>query len=1806
MRAFAFICMALVLGAAAQADDLLPDRHETVFPNTDFFGSDLRFERDVTFEACRKACAGDDECRALTYNTRAAACFLKSGVGEHTPFNGATSVNSRPVSAAARALAARRAEAAGFLKSADLAAALRQAETLADRHPRGTLAVEELLRASADMRQSINLAAAIRYAGEALAATDAPEVWVDYAGLHSMLAAATRSQRRRNYGEALAAAVNGYLRAGADPLAATAAQEAAIALEALGRGRDAIGALRLAQALAPREDTAVALDAAIAKYGFRVIEHQVDSDTAEPRICATFSEPLVEAGVDYAPFVSLEETGLAVSVEGAQLCIDGVEHGARYRVTFRPGLPAATGETLARQVTLSLYVRDRSPSVRFPGRAYVLPAGGPVAIPLVGVNAPEAELTLYRISDRNVVRAIQEDLFGRPLSEWEERGFRRAMATEVWSGTGELGTELNRDVTTRLPLDDVLSGLRPGVYALQARIPGADPYDFPAAMQWFVVSDLGLTTLSGSDGLTVAVRGLNDAAPAAGVALELVSRANSVLGEAETGSDGIARFPPGLMRGKGSAAPALLTARRGDDIAFLPLTDPEFDLSDRGVEGRAPGGPVDVFLATDRGAYRAGETIHATALARDPAVRAIDGLPLVAVLERPDGVEYSRALSATDRAGGHVFALPVDASAPRGTYRLSVFADPDAEALATKAVLVEDFLPERIDVTLGLPDGPLPGNAAPELSIEARYLYGAPAGDLPAEIQVRLTPSRSLPGFERVRFGRHDVAAGRQGRFADPVRTAADGTARTTLQLPEPEVRDRPHQLEVIVSVTEGSGRPVERTISRTVAPGAPMIGIRPASEDILPEGAEARFELIALGPDLGAIEMPVRWTLNRVERRYQWYSLYGSWNWEPVTIRTRVASGEALLGAGPVAVAAPVDWGTYELRVDRVGGEPVSASYEFAAGWYGAVDASSTPDMLDVALDREGYAAGDTARLRIDTPEGGQALVTVAADRLIDLRLVEVPAGGTTVSFPVTDDWGAGAYVAAHLVRPADRAQRLNPTRALGLAHAGVAPGDRRIEAAFDVPTAVRPRGPLEVRLEVGQADGPVYATIAAVDVGILNLTGFDSPDPAGHYFGQRRLGVGIRDLYGRLIDGMAGAMGRVRSGGDGPSQMRLQSPPPTEDLVAYFTGPLVAENGQIRTSFDLPAFNGTVRLMAVVWSDRGIGQAEAEVLVRDPVVVSASLPRFLAPGDSAALRLELTHAEGPEGTGSLTLAARGVDLGAPAGPQPVDIAAGRPLVLRLPLAARDVGDHEITVTLETPGGETLARTLTVPVRRNDPEIGRRTRFALDPGATFTLDDNLFAEFQPGTGRATVAAGPVARLDAPGLLLALDRYPYGCTEQITSRAMPLLYLSSVAQALELDTRADLDTRIAQAITAVLGNQTASGSFGLWRPVSGDFWLDAYVTDFLARARAEGHAVPEAAFRSALDNLRNRVNYAPDFEHGGEDIAYALHVLAREGAAAVGDLRYYADVKAEALATPLALAQLGAALAAYGDSLRADRLFRRAAQRLREAPESSGWRADYGTGLRDGAAVLTLAAEAGSDAIDRDALVARIAAGAGTSRRSTQEATWSLLAVRALMDGPRGSTLTVNGAPVDGPLVRVLGDEARAAPLRIANTGATTTDLTVSSFGVPRVAPEAGGRNFTLERRYFTLDGTPVEPDRVRLGTRLVALLTVQPWTRADGRLMVEDPLPAGFEIDNPGLMRSGDVEALEWLGVTSEVANAEFLSDRFRAAVDWRSDKALRLAYIVRAVSAGDFHHPAAQVEDMYRPDDRAWTGAGRVVVQE
>ncbi|TJV02158.1 MAG: hypothetical protein E5Y35_28620, partial [Mesorhizobium sp.] len=480
----------------------------------------------------------------------------------------------------------------------------------------------------------------------------------------------------------------------------------------------------------------------------------------------------------------------------------------------------------------------------------------------------------------------------------------------------------------------------------------------------------------------------------------------------------------------------------------------------------------------------------------------------------------------------------------------------------------------------------------------------------------------------------------------------------------------------------------------------------------------------------------------------------------------------------------------------------------------------------------------------------------------------------------------------------------------------------------------------------------------------------------------------------------------------------------------------------------------NGTVRVMAVAWTKEAVGHAQTDVIVRDPVVITAGLPRFLAPGDAATMRLDIADTDGPAGDYKLSVTTTGdLSTGDKPLPEKLTLSQGKRQALSFPLIAQTAGDALITVKLAHDGGTEVEQTLYLPVRPAQLPVTNRMVVDLKPnGGALRVDKELLAASVLDGASVSVGVSQAAAFDVPSLLMTLDRYPYGCAEQTTSRALPLLYVNDMAKSIGMESDPDLHGRIQDAVYKVLSYQASSGSFGLWGPGSGDLWLDAYVTEFLTRAREQKYDVPAQAMNQALNNLQNSLGYDQDVQDRGSEIAYALYVLARNKKASIGDLRYYSDTQLESFSSPMAVAQLAASLALYGDTQRSEATFQTALRLAQASTEYDYYRSDYGSPLRDGAAMLALAAESKPVPSIVPQLIRLVARERADARwTSTQDESWMLLAARALKEGNNSITLSVNGAPHTGGYSdRVAGNELVDSPLAIANTGTTALQAVVT------------------------------------------------------------------------------------------------------------------------------------------------------------
>ena len=1710
-------------------------------------------------------------------------------------------------SASVRLEAALKAEAGGALRPAGQSRAAGQALLAADKPDE---AVAPLAAAvAADPADPRNWQAYARGAAAALGALEDN----DYQG------------RARLRGRVTAAAYRAYERAGT-------AADAAAALAALGAAeaeqeswRPALDAYAASLALADAGPVRAAYETLRAEHGFRILDYKVDSDAAAPRACFTFSEA-IKPKTDYTPFVAVSgSSAAAVTGEGSQVCVDGLKHGGRYAIVLRQGLPAAVGESLLKAADYEIYVRDRAPQVRFTGRNYVLPRTGQAGVPLVSVNAAKLDVEVLRIGDRGLLPTLRSEDFLGQLSGSTARTIASEKGQRVWKGTLDTAkAEVNQEAVTAFPVLQAVGKLEPGLYVMLARPSGTaasdEEYDTQAT-QWFVVSDLGLTATKGRDGVNVVLRSLASAQVMAGAEIRLIARNNEVLGARTTDAQGHVAFDPGLARGEGGLAPSLVVAQAGGDYGFLDLNLGAFDLTDRGVKGRPETGGLDAYLFPERGVYRTGETVQLTALLRDPRGAAVPDLPLTLVVKRPDGVEYRRVSVPDQGLGGRALPLPLLSGAMHGTWRVSAYTDPKAPAIGETSFLVEDYVPERLEVTLKARQAALNRGEAAQIDVAARYLYGAPGADLDVSgsVTVQAAATSGIKGLEAYAIGLDDEAVEPATQeLQDHATTNGQGGATVTVPVP-PVAAPRALEAKITLAVGEPGGRALSRSLTLPILPSSPVLALRKGFAD-LKEGGIAGFDVVLANPDGALLARPgVTWTLSRIDSSYQWYRADGRWSFESVKSPRRIASGTVdLTAAGPGRIEAPVGLGRYRLEVSAAGAPEATASLGFEVGWGGS-ETAEAPDLLDLTLDKATYAAGDTLRAKLSPTFKGQASLMIVSDRVHQTLEVSVPEGGTTVSIPVKAEWGAGAYLVATAYRPLDQAAKRLPGRALGLAWFSVDRERRSLGVALKAPERARPRQDLTLPVQLAglKSGAPARITVALVDVGILNLTRYAAPDPTQYFLGQRALGPEVRDLYGYLIDGMQGSAGAIRSGGDAGGGELADSPPTQAPLALYSGVVTVGPDGAASVTFPIPAFNGTGRVMVTAWSGDRVGQAQADVIIRDPVVLSATLPRFLDTGDRSRLFVALDNVEGPAGEYTLDLSPTGpVVVGASALRQTLRLEAGAKAQFAIPLTAAGPGTARLDLAVSGPGllgpglPGALSQSFALGIVPGTGALLRRAVRSLAPGAGLTVTPDLLADLQPGTGSVSLSATALPGVDVAALLQALDRYPYGCSEQVVSRAMPLLYVNKLAALEKLALDSGADERVRESIERLLARQDSSGDFGLWSAQgSSDLWLDAYVTDFLTRARERNFAVPQKAFAQALDYLRNAVANATEVRNGGADLAYAAYVLARNGRPVMGDLRYLADTKIGDFSSALGRAQLAAALALLGDRGRAAKTMDSALTVLRAERDKGLYRADYGSRLRDGAGLITLAAESG---LAQGALgpAASVLGEEQQSERatSTQENAWMVLAAESLSNEAGALSFTLDGVPQTGLLARAYREAALAdRGVELTNTGRSPVQVAVSVNGNPLVPEPAAQQGYTIERSFRRLDGSVVDPaGGLRQNDRLVVVLKVTEAKAEAARLLLVDPLPAGLEIDNPKLLDADALQGLAFAKSDVQPVHTEFRDDRFVAAYDREPSQSafFTVAYTVRAVSPGTYVHPGATVEDMYRPARFGRTAAGSVTV--
>ncbi|RZA19796.1 MAG: alpha-2-macroglobulin family protein [Lysobacteraceae bacterium] len=1585
--------------------------------------------------------------------------------------------------------------------------------------------------------------------------------------------------------------------------------------------------------------------------GFALVRTYPDQGREALAIAVEFSRPLVGTQ-DFDKLLTFAErvgagSSWTLSDDGKVLRYPNVPANSTVTLRISGELTAADGSKLGRDIEKKVFTGELEPAVGFASQGSVLPAKESRGLPVVSVNVEEVDVEFMRVREASLPKFFAEYQRGGRRGAWEldpswydegDKDSRRPiskLAEPVYVNRFVLGGERNERMLTYLPIQDIAELQQPGLYFAVMKKAGSFKGEYDTA--FFSVSDIGLHARAYKDKLFVHTASLESGAALANVELRVLDARGEPVFKGKTDGNGNAMLDYTLD------AAHVLIAARGKDVSMLPFNQPALDLSEFAVAGRQQAW-FDVFAWSGRDLYRPGETVRVSALLRDN-----DGKPVVAKdgksqslfvrLKQPDGKTFVESRIQPEAQGYFRFEKQIPAEAPTGLWQVEFRTDPASkDAVQGMTLRIEEFLPERMKLDLDSDEAMLRVGQPFRLHARGAYLYGAPASGnrFTAKLAVKVEqhPLEQAKGWF---FGDPTVELPKDARDVVDAALDAQGELRQDIPLPQEVKGNTPVKVMVSGSVFESGGRSVNRSVERVLWPADALVGVRPLFDD--KDGAEsnanARFELMRFGSD--GKPRPVKGlkvALVREHRDYHWrHDADTGWDYDFTRRFETIDSRTLDAGATVVRFDFPVEWGDYRIEVV----DPttrLTMRYPFRAGW-GWSDENrgldARPDKVKLALDKTAYRSGDTLKATLTPPHPGKGLVMVESDRMLFVQAIDVKPG-TVIEIPVTKDWERhDVYVTALVFRGGSATSKITPARAVGIAHVPMDRRDRSVAVGLAVKKQVRPEQPLQVTVSAPQLAGKqAYATVSAVDVGILNITRFPVPDAAKHFFAQRRLGVDAYDIYGRVIESFEGGNARLRFGGDMALAALPQARRPTARVqtVDLFAGPVQLDaKGNARIALDVPDFNGTLRVSALVYSGTQYGNRDAETVVRAPIVAEASMPRVMAPGDRSMVTLDVTNFTGVAGDFKVRVDGIGpASIGE--GARSARLASDGKTTLSFPLLATE-GYSVAQVRVRVDGnGYKVDRKYDLPVRPAWPSVLRAQSQVLGEGGAATMGADFAEGLMPGSVQARMVVSALPPIPfAAALKGALD-YPYGCAEQTTSRGYAALQLDAdTARQFGIG---GLDAtqrraRMEGAFGRLASMQVSSGHFSMW---GDDDYVDPaltpYIVEFLLDAREGGFAVPDAVLQKALQRLSEDL-LAGGHEFYGRDhrshlkFAYQAHAgyaLARVNRAPLGTLRALYDNERKQTMTALPLVHLGLALAMQGDKARGNKAI---ADGFAFKGDRPGYLGDYGSPLRDDALMVALTHERGYAKPAFDARVMDI----GRELDARRRLPWFYLSTQEQIALARlGKALSADNTKlVAGKFSVGTTDETLAAAkafgrdfdhatlakgVRFVPEGKPPFYASLEVAGVPRTAPVADASAIKVERQLFGTDGKPWTPRALKEGEALIVRVAITA-DRDMPDALLTDLLPAGLEIENFNL---GD--AKQWADVVvdgigigerssaAEVRHEEFRDDRYVAALKLEAGSKARLFYLVRAVTPGTYTAPPPLVEDMYRP---ALRGVGKSV---
>lgn len=1350
-----------------------------------------------------------------------------------------------------------------------------------------------------------------------------------------------------------------------------------------------------------------------------------------------------------------------------------------------------------------------------------------------------------------------------------------------------------------------------GVYVVE--VIAQEQYWIRASKE-IILSDIGLIAHQGARHIWVAAQALLSAAPLSGVKINLISTNNQVIGSAITQSNGSAQLtlPDTALS---TFRPALITATWGDELSYLHFQTNRVETSRFPVEGKTLLHPeYDAYLYGDRTIYRPGEKVNVNIICRSHQRQTPAALPLELKIFAPQSKLLHWLKFQLNDQGAHCVTFELPPSATTGQYNFEL-QTPGGKVLQTYSVLVEEFIPDNIRLTLSLPSAPLFLEKPLDAKLQAHYFWGAPAAEARVESELLFEPHPIISSV----FPEYNFALAQPlptSAFSDELFTDSEGNAALSWKLPQQLKNQGLVEGKLLATVFEESGNYVSTRQTFLLPTQSYFLGIK-KSEYYFSTGKSIDWPIAAVN-ERGEPYTASAWAEIKI-LYHEWENVLenvdGSLRYiSKARTKTLQEKQIAINGGRGTFAFSPILSGEYEIRLSLPGASNYIQHKFYAYGQTTLTGSSfSVPKegLIEITPHQTSYKVGQIARVLFKTPFDGKLRIALATQDVLETFTLETQNHTAELRFPITAELLPNFYVLATLVRPLSA-----PAHPLTVANGiiSVKVEDPKLRLPVKIVAASQFRSQQKINIQVHTEPG-AEVTLACVDEGILQLQNTPSPSAYSHFYGKRALAVTPYHGYGLLLPELGPSKRALASTGggamNGASHARRQNPfgKPQKEVAAFWLPPQKANSAGVATfAINLPLFAGRLRCTAIGYHKQKMGEALHYLTVVDPLVLQLNAPEFLTPGDTLSLPVLCQNTENTASSYTLQLTAS-------AG---INVVGSDAVALQLPprsekvcifrLAAQALGAGRVVVTAS--GKNNQARVVSsISIRPPYPltyesgngylKSGQKQNLALGTGW-------LLPEFE-------LVLSPSPLIESYPLVASLLRYPHGCLEQTVAAAFPQIYFTQGAGSSLIEANT-AHKNVQSAIAKIFSLQRSDGAFQFWPGgEAATPWVNAFVAHFLGEAQRAGYQTPQLGFERLLKYLETYAAQMPEAEeprpaNGAQKTTrklsrasvYALWVLVANGKKPLAILNRYKE-KSGALYPESRLA-LASAFAMLSDKKTYQSLLPSSFTWLSAASREHGQ--DFYSPLREKcfAYYVLLAADPTNNQY-LQAVRQLAKSWRRPNQLNTQEAVFGFLAIGKLQQSGslngkcKAQVLAGNQIyTYSGKEIRLTGAQL-AGPVQIITSGEGGVYYYWQKSGVPLQEPLsaktlAGG--LQIERQFYNKEGQLITSASFTQNELVVVKLRIAgALGQAVENMVATDLLPAGFRLENPRLRLSG---SLSWVRKNQYIEHQDYRSDRvhfyFRLPPE-----GIEVYYAMRAIRTGTFTQGASSVEAMYDPSMYAQT---------